>query len=605
MVSIQDNLVLKFETELPEDIAEITLPEKSQAVEKRVTFEQSSDKPKPVDIVERLKRDYGLCVVDGEYAIYDRKSNHWCYGLKSVKAVVQNYIWIHITINGLKEVVNNIELKKEMGLLPEYSPAPSNYIFFKNCIVDFKNRNSDGTFKVYEYSPSFITVAGIIPHDYNPDADSSKVLESIRDLICDGDETRFKCLCEEFGWAMAPECSTYIDVLMSTNPEGNASNGKSSWLESMIQLWGGKASPYVTKFSPQQLGGRFNTGLLEHSRVNIGDDISSEFTNSTAMSVMKELVTDGSIQTELKGQDSKTISSVTQFVFSANKLGNFKLDEGILRRLRFIDLNHIFKSSDAGFKRNFAKSFWSQEENMQSMINFGLVALYELSLREGTATETSNGLAMKDKFVGDNTLVSQWLDARGYTKALITSREFIQYDESNYGSVKEQNEIKESVFGWCMGKRDEALAAPLSVQNLYQDFSIWCKYNGSKGCGIKNFKEEVESLLHIRCDRNASKKYNQKDEKAKVSYKALMSNGKTAKFFRQIENDEPVFALEHEDAELNLQELIETYKFFSKSTIKVVMEDIQSSGANVPLEIANYAYENNVPKSVLDAGIID
>lgn len=593
-----DNDSIVFENGLPSDVNIIDLPQIVKSCILKDTFSSKNGEKKPTvyEIVERLINDFGLCVVEGEYAVFDRESNNWKFGIDEVISVAIRFIWRHINNNYMKEIDARIS---KPNMLPTRELLPNKYVAFNNCIVDFTTKNQNGQYKAYRHTPSWI-VRDVIDFDYNPQADDSFIKEIVLNKICDGDEIKFKCLCETFGFAMYGGNSGYIDIIISTNKTSNASNGKSTFTDSMVKLWGGDTSQLVTSFEPSELGGsenRFNTSLLKYSRVNIGGDISTDFTGSKAVGNLKQLVEGRSVKGEAKYKAASNVSTRAQFVFAANKLGAFQIDDGWMRRIRFINFDHIFRETDEDYQRNMSELLWDNENNMQAMINLGLNALNDMSKNNMTPTFPAAHLDMKGDFEADNNVVAQWMDTRGYTRAFVTSRCAVEWRDDVDLTPREREAMLRDVYEAtdCVARPKQVV---MTMQRLFEDFKIFCKHHNFKDRGDKTFIAELEDYLKVSADKGATK--TTKLQQARFHYKGV--GRKLGRFFRQPENEEREFALEHKDPYKNLEELKELAAWLPKTTIREIIADIKAAGVEVPADVVALGIDD---MSYIDAAHVD
>lgn len=170
-----------FEDGLPEDVTPISLTKiiKACITQEDFTGKNKADKPTIDYIVNRLITDFGLCLVDGQPAIFDRKANIWRFGIQWVFSCTRQYIFRHITKHMMGELEAVLFLPETLEVRPL---LPSKYIAFKNCIVDFTQKNEDGQFKAYQHGPSWI-FKDVINYDYNPNASDAFIKEIVRDAI--------------------------------------------------------------------------------------------------------------------------------------------------------------------------------------------------------------------------------------------------------------------------------------------------------------------------------------------------------------------------------------------------------------------------------------
>mgnify|MGYP003546947118 CR=1 FL=1 len=242
--------------------------------------------------------------------------------------------------------------------------SSAQYIAFKNGIYDVLKD------ELLPFSENFI-LTNKIDYNYNPDATSDLVDETLDKLSCQDKEIR-SLLEESVGYCFyrRNELGKAFVLVGDGSQERGASNGKSTFLDMVKTLLG---EDNITSLDLSELNQKFQNAELFGKLANIGDDIDDNFIPNSA--IFKKLVTGQRIQVQRKGDRPFEFNNYAKFLFSANEIPKIK-DRGgaIQRRLIIIPFLAHFSKSDPDF-RPYIKYELQEKENIEYLIQLGIQGL--------------------------------------------------------------------------------------------------------------------------------------------------------------------------------------------------------------------------------------
>ena len=294
--------------------------------------------------------------------------------------------------NQRTEVLKYIEV-----MIPDDEDVPmqENLIAFKNGVLDFKKD------QLLPFSPEYL-VTNMIPWDYNPEAYSELMDNTLNKISCFDKEIRL----------LLEECSGYCmyrkNILSkSFFLTGTGSNGKSTFLEALKSMLGIKN---VSSLELDELGDRFSSVMMVGKLANIGDDISNRYIEGKTLSVFKKVVTANTIKIEHKGVDAVDFKPYTKLLFSANEIPKMKTGgfDAIKRRLAIIPFNAKFSKDDPDFNPNINDDLRTNEA-MEYLIRISIEGL-KRALNNKGFTESQKVQNELDEFERDNNPILEWLE---------------------------------------------------------------------------------------------------------------------------------------------------------------------------------------------------
>lgn len=247
----------------------------------------------------------------------------------------------------------------------DHRPASANYIGFKNGIYDLD------TDLLIPFSPD-ILLTNKIPHNYNVNAESEILNNTLNKLAC-GDESIRTSLEEIAGYCMYRRNEMRKSFILI----GDKANGKSTYLAVLQKMLG---EDNISALDMKELSERFKPAEMYCKLANIGDDISDDFIPDTA--IFKKLVTGDKITVERKGQDPFTFNNYSKLIFSANNLPRVKDKTGaVLDRLVIVPFNATFSKTDPDYDP-YIKYKLLSDECIEYLIKLGVEALKNILSRK-------------------------------------------------------------------------------------------------------------------------------------------------------------------------------------------------------------------------------
>ena len=355
-------------------------------------------------VVARTMLDkYSACFLDGAPAVFDGLT--YRIGWDAVETTILKE-WPNSRDRDRKEVVKYLSL-----VMPKEQQSPPRYIGFANGVLDVE------TMDLMSFSPRF-RIPNIIPHDWNPEARSDVLDDTLRRLACN-DPFIESNLCEFIGLCMFRSGKYAYAAILLGRQEQNASNGKSTYIDLIRNVLG---DGNYSSLSLRALGERFNQQYLAGKLANLGDDISSEFTDGTSLEIFKKAVAGNRIPTDVKNSKGFEFDPYCTMVFSANRFPKMeKLDDGALRRIHPIRFNAHFTRSDPDFDPDIGEKLRS-EDAAEAAIVRGVWGLRRVIEQHGP-TENDESKRMVHDIKTDNSTILQWIEDE-----FVTRDELIGYE---------------------------------------------------------------------------------------------------------------------------------------------------------------------------------
>ena len=364
---------------------------------------ESPKSAKHVAVAKKLLDKYSACYLDGSPAVFDGLT--YRIGWNEVeKAILRE--WPNSTDRNRKEVVKYLDLT-----MPRESQSPPRYIGFRNGVLDVE------TMELMSFSPLF-RIPNVIPHDWNPKAQSDVLDATLRKIAC-GDPFIESNLCEFIGLCMFRSGKYAFSAILLGRQGQSASNGKSTYIDMIRAILG---EDNYSSLSLRALGERFNQQYLSGKLANLGDDISSEFTDGSSLEVFKKAVAGSRISTDVKNSRGYEFAPYCTMIFSANKFPKMeKLDDGTLRRLFPIRFNAHFTKDDPDFDPDIGDKLAS-EECIEAAIVRGVRGLTRVMQQRGPTDNDESRRMLRD-IETDNSTVLQWIEDEFITRNWLFERE--------------------------------------------------------------------------------------------------------------------------------------------------------------------------------------
>ena len=362
-------------------------PGMSAEVKAKVASRKSANH---VSVSRVLLDKYSACFLDGAPAVYDGLS--YRIGWDSVERAILRE-WPNSKDRDRKEVVKYLTLT-----MPREEQSPPRFIGFRNGVLDIE------TMELMSFSPEF-RIPNVIPHDWNPDARSDVLDGMLRRVAC-GDPFIESNLVEFMGLCMYRSGKYAFAAILLGKQNETASNGKSTYIDMIRNVLG---EDNYSSLSLRALGERFNQQYLSGKLANLGDDISSEFTDGSSLEVFKKAVAGSKISTDVKNSKGYEFVPYCTMMFSANRFPKMeKLDDGTLRRLFPIRFNAHFTKADPDFDPDIGEKLKS-EECCEAAIVRGVWGLRRVIAQRGPTDNDESKRMLRD-IETDNSTILQWID---------------------------------------------------------------------------------------------------------------------------------------------------------------------------------------------------
>jgi putative DNA primase/helicase len=311
-------------------------------------------------------------------------------------------------------------------------------------VINLKNTRLDiRSGKCLEFTPEVIEFDRI-PVTYDPSAYCADLDKMLNRVFC-GDREVIN-LFEEMLGAILLKHNRYQKAFLFY---GNGSNGKSTVLDVIKTFLG---SRNYAAIALEKVTDRFNTAELENKLANIGDDVDNVTLKDTG--TLKKLFSGNAITVERKGERPYTIEPYATHIYSCNTIPrSFDKSEGFYRRWMLIPFNARFSSDDPDYDPTIGDKITAPAA-LSYLLNIGIRGAQRL-IRQGYFTEPKSVSDALEAYKADNSTVLSWIDDK---------------------------ELNEDYF------------LDRSRDQLYSEFSDWCKLSGIKSnnvTGKKTFFKEV------------------------------------------------------------------------------------------------------------------
>lgn len=392
-----------------------------------------------VAVANELLTKYGACYLDGAPAVFD--GLHYSIGWDAIERAV-----ISLKPNATQK--NRNEVRDYLRIMmPSESPAPSNYIAFRNGVLDVN------TMDLLTLTPE-MRIPNVIPHDWNPDARSEILDRTMAKISCNNPFIEHN-LFEFIGLCMMRDSKYGYSAILLGKPGDNASNGKSTYIKMIGNILGRE------NYSALDLGvvaKRFQALQIMGKLANLGDDIGNEFVRGNDLAVVKKIITGEDVYTDVKGTKGLTFRPYCTMIFSANEMPKLGDDsEGMMRRMFPIRFNAKFRDTDPDFDPDISSKLKS-EECMEAAIVRGIAGLKRvMANRRPTPNDDSEDMVNQIRL--DNSSLLQWMDDSSITR--------------------------EDMVGWTSGY-------------AYERYKEWCDRGGARNpFGKYAFGKEVSNKLNL------------------------------------------------------------------------------------------------------------
>ena len=332
--------------------------------------------------------------------------------------------------------VQRREVIQYIKLISEEPKITSIYcVCCENGLLDIRTKN------IIPYTPE-IFLSNKIHASYIDNAYDENVDKMLNKISCNSPEIR-SLLEELVGYCLIPTSKFQKAFILY----GDGSNGKSSFLDMLINLLG---ESNVSSLSLKELNHNFKLSEITSKLANIGDDISDEYL--TDSSIFKKLVTGEEITVDKKNEQPYKIRNYAKMIFAANNLpATYDKSNGMMRRLSIIPFNAMIRKTDPDYDPFIIDKLTT--ENAKSYLLKLAVDGIRRVFENNKFTEPKEVVDMINEYSKENNNVLQFLDT---------------IDVVN----------KES-------------------SSVYNDYKYWCIENGVMNYKIRKFNSEIRNHTNL------------------------------------------------------------------------------------------------------------
>lgn len=370
--------------------------------------------------------------LNGQLYVY--KDGVYVQGHKFIEAAMIKFI-PRLTKAKRTEILEYIELI----MTDEAEPAPSNLIAFKNGIYDIVQD------KMLPFDPKHI-ITNKINFDYNPNAKSDLVKNTMRKISCNNDDI-IMLLYEVAGYCLFRKSEMGKSFILT----GSGANGKSTYLD-MIRTMLGASN--ISSLDLSELCSEFKNSTIVGKLANIGDDISGNFIPD--VSIFKKLCTGEAITFNEKFKTPYQSESYAKLLFSANevpRMGKGRDSYAIKRRVVLVPFKARFTKDDPDYSP-FIKYELREPENIEYLIKMAVEGLK--CVLENKEFTTCDAVEQEmEEYENQNNSVVSFL---------------------NNGDVKIENE---------------------SVGEVYLAYSVYCRESNLQALSKIAFSKEIQKQANV------------------------------------------------------------------------------------------------------------
>ena len=201
-------------------------------------------------------------------------------------------------------------------------------VFNKKPVLTFPNGTLELETGVFRESRRDDYCTFMMSYDYNPNS-VCPVWEQFITDITNGCGKRYENLQFIPGYALMPHCKLEkIFVLL-----GGGGNGKTVYLNIIKRVFGHEN---ISAVLPSGLVNEFQRIMLKDSLLNIGSDISSDFTKGEIREYLLQISSGEMIQACYKGKTHITFEPRCKLVFACNSVPTAEIINGLDRRMHFV-----------------------------------------------------------------------------------------------------------------------------------------------------------------------------------------------------------------------------------------------------------------------------
>jgi len=320
-------------------------------------------------------------------------------------------------------------------------------VFNKMPVLTFPNGTLELETGLFRESRKEDYCTFVMDYDYIPNH-ICPVWEKFIQDITDGDGKREENLQFIPGYALMPHCKyEKIFVLL-----GGGGNGKTVYLNILRKVFGHEN---VSAVLPSGLTNEFQRIMLKDSLLNIGSDISSDFTKGEIREYLLQISSGEMIQACYKGKTHITFEPRCKLVFACNQVPTAEIINGLDRRLQFVE-----------FPCKFVE-FPDPNDHLQKKIDTNLV----------------------DKLMNELPGIFNWC-YKGYK--LLKAKGSIVETEEQEEILQQFRATSNPVLEFC---EEYTFAGMMTRSEIYSWYQDWCDHTGHRPLNQTKFIPRFREMM--------------------------------------------------------------------------------------------------------------
>jgi P4 family phage/plasmid primase-like protien len=346
-----------------------------------------------------LTKHYTDLILAQDYFARDGSGNLYVYQQGCYRSQGENHIkrQFQLLLEGLGKTKHwNVRRRTEVieyirdQASQLWDGPPADFINVKNGLLHVETR------ELLPHSPDFLSLVQL-PIDYDPEAQCPATEIFVAEVF---PEDAQQVAWEIIAWLMTPDISLQKAIMLV----GDGSNGKSTWLTSVINFLG---KSNVSALSLHKLEtDRFSPARLMGKLANICPDLPTTHLAST--STFKAIVGGDPLPAERKFRDSFEFNPFARLVFSTNEAPQSgDASFAFLRRWLVIPFHHTFEENK--IRKDTLDAQLADAYELSGVLNKALDALPRV--RDQGITETGTMAAAFLEFQTATDPIAVWLDS--------------------------------------------------------------------------------------------------------------------------------------------------------------------------------------------------
>lgn len=355
----------------------------------RYSMELAQNQPSIVELERELISRTPFIVINNLVYHYDENAHY--YKLVDQDDVIELYrYYIDPNLNDAPNLrcFNDLYrcIKTDPSLKREVDFEQETYCSLQNGIYFFH----DGKLHREDHSPKHITFACLnashVPPKYS--------LEELKDICpsfikfvedtTGGRQELIDRLLMALGYLLVDTRRGKFFFLAGFKPN----TGKSVLFNFIQRLYPKDA---VSNLPIGDLGGRFESESLLHSRINISLDLPQEPLSASAVAKLKQITGGDTVEVQRKGKTSKRLDHPVKLVFASNsRIHIKKFDKAFWNRLIYLPFENTVTNEDP----DLSEKFWKERDGIVSLLLFYANHLEELDYKFLPIPEDATKLPM-------------------------------------------------------------------------------------------------------------------------------------------------------------------------------------------------------------------